>query len=84
MAAPLLEYTCEEVLGVICFLCAKGKDAANIHRELVSVYGENVMTVQQVRKWCREFHSGRASISDGKQEWASQNRGEGMADAAGG
>jgi hypothetical protein len=26
-----------------------------IYRELVTVYVGNVMTVQHVRKWCREF-----------------------------
>jgi hypothetical protein len=35
-----------------------------IHRELVTVYGANVMTVQHVRKWCREFHSGQVNVMD--------------------
>jgi len=26
-----------------------------IYRELVTVYGSNVMTVQYVRKWCSEL-----------------------------
>jgi hypothetical protein len=28
------------------------------------VYGANVMTVQHVRKWCREFDSGRVNVMD--------------------
>jgi hypothetical protein len=35
-----------------------------IHRELVTVYGANVMTVQHMRKWCREFDSGRVNVVD--------------------
>jgi hypothetical protein len=35
-----------------------------IHRELVTVYGANVMTVQHVRKWCRELDSGRVNVTD--------------------
>jgi hypothetical protein len=35
-----------------------------IHRELVTVYGANVMTVQHVRKCCREFDSGRVNVMD--------------------
>jgi hypothetical protein len=35
-----------------------------IHRELVTVYGANVMTVQRVRKWYREFDSGRVNVMD--------------------
>jgi hypothetical protein len=28
------------------------------------VYGANVMTVQHVCKWCREFESGRVNVMD--------------------
>jgi hypothetical protein len=35
-----------------------------IHCELVRVYGANVMTVQHVRKWCREFDGGRVNVMD--------------------
>jgi hypothetical protein len=35
-----------------------------LHRELVTVYGANVMTVQHMRKWCREFGSGRVNVMD--------------------
>jgi hypothetical protein len=43
-----------EVLAVIRFLHAKGETAAEIHRQLVSVYGEDVMNRQNVEKWRRE------------------------------
>jgi hypothetical protein len=39
-----------EVCAVIRFLSAKGETAAEIHRQLVSVYGEDVMKWQIVAK----------------------------------
>jgi hypothetical protein len=35
-----------------------------IHCEIVTVYGANVMTVQHVHKWCRESDSGRVNMMD--------------------
>jgi histone-lysine N-methyltransferase SETMAR len=61
MATVLKEWT-KEVCSVICFLWAKKVQPVEIHRELVTVYGANVMTVQHVRKWCREFDSGRVNV----------------------
>jgi hypothetical protein len=58
MATLLKKWTKEEVLSVICFLWAKKVPPVEIHREVVTVYGAKVMTVQRVRKWCREFDSG--------------------------
>jgi hypothetical protein len=51
-----------EVRAVIRFLYAKGKTAAEIHRQLVSVYDEDVMNRQNVVKWCREFEAGRSDV----------------------
>jgi hypothetical protein len=41
-----------EVRAVIRFLHAKGETSAEIHRHLVSVYGEDIMKRQNVAKWC--------------------------------
>jgi hypothetical protein len=30
----------------------------------MTVYGANVITVQHVHKWCREFDSGRVNVMD--------------------
>jgi hypothetical protein len=38
--------------------------SVKIHRDLVTVYSANVMTVQCVRKWCREFDSGQVNVMD--------------------
>jgi hypothetical protein len=53
-----------EVRAVIRFLHAKGKTAAEIHRQIVSVYGEDVMNRQDVAKWCRQFEGGRNDVHD--------------------
>jgi hypothetical protein len=55
MATVLSVWTREEVRSVIRFLWGKGTAPIEIHREIQAVYGSNVMTVQHVPKWCREF-----------------------------
>jgi transposase len=39
----------------------KGEAPAEIHRQIVSVYGD-VMNRQNVAKWCREFNAGRTGV----------------------
>ncbi|PNF30213.1 hypothetical protein B7P43_G02594, partial [Cryptotermes secundus] len=53
-----------EVRAVIRFLHAKGETAAEIHLQLVSVYGRDLMNRQNVAKWCREFEGGRNDVHD--------------------
>jgi histone-lysine N-methyltransferase SETMAR len=36
----------------------------DIHSQLCEVYGENCMSVQHLRKWCREFKDGRTDFHD--------------------
>jgi hypothetical protein len=59
MATVLKVWPKEEMRSVIRFLRAKKVPPVEIHRELLTVYGANVMTVQHMRKWCGEFDSGR-------------------------
>ncbi|GBN33015.1 hypothetical protein AVEN_101090-2 [Araneus ventricosus] len=47
-----------------CVLYAKKVKPAEIHRELVENYGENVMTDGMVRQWVREFNDGRTNVLD--------------------
>ncbi|GFU53370.1 uncharacterized protein TNCV_2953951 [Trichonephila clavipes] len=54
-----------EVRSVIRFLHAKGQRPANIHKEIVSVYG-NIMNRKNVTKWCLHFSEGRTNVH-GKQ-----------------
>ena len=47
--------------SVIRFLNAKVERPAEIHKQIVAVYG-NVMKWQNVKKWCREFSEGRTDV----------------------
>ncbi|GBN84032.1 hypothetical protein AVEN_31325-1 [Araneus ventricosus] len=47
-----------EVLSVTRF------KPAEIHRQLVEIYGENVMIDGMVRKWVRQFNDGCTSVHD--------------------
>lgn len=53
-----------EIRAVIRFLHAKKVSPIEIHRQLKEVYGDNCMSVQHVRKWCREFTEGRKDVHD--------------------
>ncbi|GBN01272.1 hypothetical protein AVEN_222629-1 [Araneus ventricosus] len=53
-----------EVRSVIRFLNAKKVKPAEIHPQLVEIYGENVMTDGMVRKWVRQFNDGRTNVHD--------------------
>ncbi|GBN06026.1 hypothetical protein AVEN_254467-1 [Araneus ventricosus] len=53
-----------EVRSVMQFLNAKKVKPAEIHRQLVEIYGENVMTDGMVRKWVRQFNDGRTNVHD--------------------
>ena len=50
-----------EVHSVIWFLNKKGDAPAEVHCQIVSVYG-NDMNRQNVAKWCHEFNTGRTDI----------------------
>jgi len=63
MAAPIQSPAKCEVRSVIRFLNAKGERPAEIHKQIVAVYG-NVMNRQNVTKWCREFSEGRTDVHD--------------------
>ena len=63
MAAPIQSLAKCEVLSVIRFLSAKGERPAELHKQIVTVYG-NVMNRQNVTKWCRESSEGRTDVHD--------------------
>ena len=52
------------VRGVIQFLNARSFNSAQVHEQLVSVYGQSVMSESMVRRWVREFKAGRHSLED--------------------
>jgi hypothetical protein len=53
-----------EIRDVIHFLLAKNMRAAEIHSELCTVYGQNVMSEGTVRQRCRMFKDGRTYVHD--------------------
>ena len=53
-----------ELRSVICFLQAEGCIAAEIHRRMSKVYGENFMSDGSVRERCRKFKEGRTDVHD--------------------
>ena len=63
MAAPVKSPSKCEVRSVIEFLKAKGERPAEIYKHIDAVYG-NVMSRQNVTKWCREFSEGRTYVHD--------------------
>ncbi|GFU72292.1 uncharacterized protein TNCV_1136211 [Trichonephila clavipes] len=66
MAAPIQNPAKCEVRSVIRFLHGKGQRPADIHKEIVSVYG-NIMNRQNVTKWCHHFSEGRTDVHD--EQW---------------
>lgn len=64
MAFPVEQWTSIEVRGVIRFLQAKGNTPSEIHRELVAVYGDQVMSRKPVWVWCKAFNEGRFDLAD--------------------
>jgi hypothetical protein len=63
MAAPIQSPSKCEVRSVIRFLNAKGERPAEIHEQIVAVYG-NVINRQNVTKWCCDFSEGRTDVHD--------------------
>ena len=56
-----------EVRGVIQFFQAENVRSSEIHRRLVAVYGEHVMNMASVRKWCTMFTNGRTDVHDAER-----------------
>ena len=63
MAAPIESPAKCGVRSVIGFINAKCEGPAEIHKQIVAVYG-NVMNRQNVMKRCREFSEGRTDVHD--------------------
>jgi len=63
----LKEWTSEEVRARAFHVSVGAEHGTRQHPEVlytVAVYGAYVMSVQQVRKWCRDFADGRVSVTD--------------------
>lgn len=55
-----------EVQSVIKFLNAQRFCPAEIHQQLVKVYGEGVIDDGNERKWCWFINRGRTNVHDGE------------------
>ena len=63
--ATRIENTADcEIRAVIRFLQAKNIQPVYIHRQVCGVYGEGAMSDSMVRRWCRQFESGRDTGHD--------------------
>ena len=51
-----------EIRSVIRYLVVKGKSSSEVFNEIKSVYGEGVMNLTSVFKWCHEFKNGRTTL----------------------
>jgi hypothetical protein len=51
MATVLEGFTTEEQLSVVRFLCAKGLNAKDIHKEIFPVYGGKCLSRKAVQNW---------------------------------
>jgi hypothetical protein len=63
MAAPIQSPAKCNVRSITPFLNAKGERPAEIHKQIIAVYG-NVMNQQNMTKWCCEFSEGRTDVHD--------------------
>jgi hypothetical protein len=69
MVAPIQSPAKCEVRSVIRFINAKGERQADIHEQIVTVYG-NVMNLQNVTKRGREFSEGSTDVHDEQRSGA--------------
>jgi hypothetical protein len=63
MATPIQSPATCKVHSVIWFPNAKGKCPAEIHKQIVAVYGD-VMNQQNVMNWCHEFSKEKTHVHD--------------------
>jgi hypothetical protein len=63
MAAPIQSPSKCELCSVIWFVNPKVECSVEMHKQIVSVYGD-VMNRQNVTKWCHEFFEGRTDVHD--------------------
>jgi hypothetical protein len=67
MAGVSNYYSKFEVSGVVRIL-QEGVSQSEIHRRLLSVYGQKVFSRKEVSVWYNKFKDGRAALNDDPQE----------------
>jgi len=64
MDAPLQVCTIGEQRGVVRFLWAEGVKPVEIHRRMLTQYGQSTMSQRKVYEWVEMFKSGRTRVTD--------------------
>jgi hypothetical protein len=67
VAVSIFKPAKREVRSLFRFLNTKGETTAEIHRQLIRVYGEDAGNRQNVAKLCRELTAGRTNVHDDKR-----------------
>ncbi len=57
----------KQYFSVIRFLVLKNIALNEVHRCITAAFGSEVMSVQDVRKWYRQFKNGWTSVFDGER-----------------
>ena len=52
---------------ILLYYFKKGKRAAEAHRKICSVYGDDALTERTCQNWFVKFHSGNFDINDSQQ-----------------
>jgi hypothetical protein len=68
MVYPAIDNPTSCEIHVVWFLHAKIFSAVEIHHELCTVYGQNVMSEGTVKQWCRMFKDRQTKVHD--EEWS--------------
>jgi len=64
MDTPLQDCTIEEQRGVVRFLWAEGVKPVEIHRRMLSQYGQSTMRQRKVCELVERFKSGGTRVTD--------------------
>jgi hypothetical protein len=66
--ATVLECTTEEQRSVVRFLCAKGLNAKDIHKEMFPVYVMKCLSRKALYSCVEKLSQGRSEVSDDETE----------------
>jgi hypothetical protein len=68
MAGVTENYSKYEVREMIRFLQVEGASHSEIHRRLVSDYGQKSFSRKEVSVWCNKFRGGRTTLNDDSEK----------------
>ena len=75
MDPSLQDCTIEEQRGVVRFLWTEGVKPVEIHRRMLTQYGQSTTSERKVYEWVERFKSGRTRVTDeGRSERPSPTR----------